>query len=302
MSFSIPVEDIRVQPLMTGPPDFHRKSVLMQLDRVYECVIINIVELTEMEKLFHLKIVDPQERRLFHFLPGQFVMLELPGFGEVPISISGSSSITGRIGLCVRTAGRVTGMLHRAAVGTKVGIRGPFGTHFPMERMYGHNILLVAGGLGFAPLRAPLYWISEHRSDYKSVSIMYGTRRPGTLLFDYQYDMWSRVYKFDIHIIVEEPDDAWTGRVGLITDLFADVAIDPQMTYAIVCGPPVMFKHVCRRLNTIGIPMHRMFVSLERRMHCGVGKCCRCMVGSTFTCIDGPVMDFWTVMNLKEAI
>lgn len=302
MSYVIPKEDIRVESLMTGPPDFHRKSVLMQLDKVYECVIINIVELTEMEKLFHVKIVDPDEKRLFHFLPGQFIMLELPGFGEVPISISGSSSIEGRIGLCVRKAGKVTRMLHKATVGTKVGIRGPFGTHFPMERMTGHNILLIAGGLGFAPLRAPVYWVNEHRSDYKDVSIMYGTKKPKHLLFDYQYEMWAKVYKYRIHIIVEEPDETWPGKVGLITDLFEDVAIDPLNTYAIVCGPPVMFKNVCNRLYKMGIPMHRMFVSLERRMHCGVGKCCRCMVGSTFTCIDGPVMDFWTVMNLKEAI
>jgi NAD(P)H-flavin reductase len=302
MSYVIPQENINAEPSMTRPPDFHRKSVLMQTDKVYECVIINIVELTDMEKLFHLKIIDPVERKLFYFLPGQFIMLELPGFGEIPISISGSSSIEGRIGLCVRKAGKVTNMLHKAKIGAKVGIRGPFGTHFPMERMIGHNILLIAGGLGLAPLRAPIYWVNEHRSDYKDVSIMYGTKKPEHILFDYQFDMWAKIYNYDIHLIVEEPDENWNGRVGLITELFRDAAIDPLDTYAIVCGPPVMFKFVCDHLNNIGIPMNRMFVSLERRMHCGIGKCCRCMVGSTFTCVDGPVMDYWTVMNLKEAI
>jgi NAD(P)H-flavin reductase len=274
----------------------------MQTDKVYECDIINIVELTDMEKLFHLKIIDPVEAKLFSFQPGQFVMLEVPGFGEIPVSISGSTAVKGRIGLCIRKVGKVTNMIHKAKIGAKVGIRGPFGTHFPMERMINHNVLLIAGGLGLAPLRAPIYWVVEHRSDYKDVSLMYGTRKPEHILFDYQFDLWAKIYNFNIHLIVDEPDESWTGKVGLITELFKDVAIDPHNTYAIVCGPPVMFKFACDHLNKLGIPMNRMFVSLERRMHCGMGKCCRCMVGSTFTCIDGPVMDYWTVMNLKEAI
>jgi NAD(P)H-flavin reductase len=302
MNYEIPRENIAAEPFMAGPPDFNRKSRLMQTDKVYECMITNIVELTDMEKLFHLKIMDPDESRLFTFRPGQFLMLELPGFGEIPISISGSSAIRERIGLCIRKAGKVTNMLHKARIGTKVGVRGPFGTYFPLERMVGHNILLIAGGLGLAPLRAPIYWVNEHRSEYADVAIMYGTKRPKDILFDYQFDMWGKIYNYDIHLIVEEPDENWKGRVGLITELFNEVDIDPHRTYAIVCGPPVMFKFVCNHLNQVGIPMDRMFVTLERRMHCGMGKCCRCMVGSTFTCVDGPVMDYWTVMNLKEAI
>jgi sulfhydrogenase subunit gamma (sulfur reductase) len=302
MSYFIPKVDVNTELSMIRPPDFNRRSTLMKTDKLYECVITNIVQLTEKEKLFELKILDPQEAKLFSFLPGQFVMLELPGFGEVPISISSSNSHRAHIGLCIRKVGKVTGMLHRAKQGSKVGIRGPFGTHFPMEQMVGHNILLIAGGLGLAPLRAPIYWVNEHRSDYKNVSIMYGTRDPAQILFEYEFAVWSKVYNYDIHITVDVPSEGWQGKVGLITELFKEVEIDPNNTFAIVCGPPVMFKFVCRHLNEIGIPMHRMFVSLERRMHCGMGKCCRCMVGSTFTCLDGPVMDYWTVMNLKEAI
>jgi NAD(P)H-flavin reductase len=291
-----------MEPFMKMSPDFNRKSIIMRTDKVYECEIINIVRLTDMEKLFHLRIIDPVEAELFKFKPGQFVMVELPGFGEMPISLSGSTQRKGHIGLCVRKSGKVTGMLHKAAVGAKVGIRGPFGTFFPMERMAGNNILLIAGGLGLAPLRGPIYWVNEHRSEYKDVYLLYGTKKPDQILFDYQFDMWARIYNFDIRLIVEEPDDRWKGKVGLITKLFDDMIIDTKNTYAIVCGPPVMFKFVCAHLNKIGLPMDRMFVDLERRMHCGMGKCCRCMVGSTFTCVDGPVMDYWTVMNLKEAI
>lgn len=302
MSYDIPVEDINTVFSMVTPPDFNRQNNLMKTYKVYEAVITNIVELTDTEKLFHLKIIDPREAELFSFLPGQFVMVELPGFGEVPISISSSTLLKGHLGLCIRKMGKTTKMLHKAKLGTKVGVRGPFGTHFPMEQMVGYNILLIAGGMGLAPLRAPIYWVNEHRADYKQVSILYGTRNPDQILFDYDFDLWRKVYQYDLHIIVDEPNRKWTGKVGLITDLFNEVKIDPLNTYAIVCGPPVMFKYVCAHLNKIGVPMNRMFVSLERRMHCGMGKCCRCMVGSTFTCVDGPVMDYWTVMNLKESI
>ncbi|HEC04160.1 MAG TPA: oxidoreductase [Phycisphaerales bacterium] len=274
----------------------------MRTDKVYKSEIINIVELTESEKLYHIKILDSRERQLFEFRPGQFVMLAVPGFGEVPISISSSSNNKEYVELCVRKSGRATNILHRAKKGAKLGIRGPFGTSFPMEKMTGHNVLLVAGGLGLAPLRAPIYWVSEHRDEFEDVHVLYGTKDPEQMLFTYQYDEWERVNHIKLHTIVEEAKNGWTGKTGMITDLFKDMEIQPDNTFAIVCGPPVMFKFVCDHLNGLEIPMNRMFVSLERRMHCGMGKCCRCMVGSTFTCVDGPVFDYWSVLNLKEAI
>jgi len=287
---------------MLEPLDFNRRSRLKDVDRVFPTEIVNVIRLTEMEKLFQLRIIDPDERARFSFLPGQFVMVEVPGYGEVPISISSSPSHCGTIELCIRRAGVVTGALHRAKRGSRIGIRGPFGTHFPMEKMRGHNLLLIAGGLGLAPLRSPIQTVIENRSDFRDVRILYGTKNSSQLLFDYQYEEWSRIDDIGLDIIVEEPDDAWTGPTGLITGLLDDITIDVDCTFAIVCGPPVMFKFVCNRLSKAGVPMQRMFVSLERRMHCGMGKCCRCNVGSTFTCIDGPVFDYWTVMNLKEAI
>ena len=302
MSKLITPYDVAVEAEMIEPLDFNRRSRLKHVDRVFKAEILNIIRLTEMEKLFQIRIIDPGERARFSFLPGQFVMLEVPGYGEIPISISSSPSKKGYLELCIRRAGVVTGALHRAGRGAKVGIRGPFGSHFPMEKMKGHDVLLVAGGLGLAPLRAPIFEVIENRADYDDVHILYGTRKPSQLLFDYQYEEWGRIDDIDLEIIVEEPDPAWTGPVGLITELIDDKDIDPDSTFAIVCGPPVMFKFVCTRLSELGVPMRRMFVSLERRMHCGMGKCCRCNVGSTFTCIDGPVFDYWSVLNLKEAI
>ncbi len=287
---------------MMEPLDFNRRSRLKDVDKSFKAEITNVIRLTEMEKLFQLRMVNEDEKNRFTFLPGQFLMVELPGYGEVPISISCSPSIKSSIELCIRKAGKVTEALHKAKRGAVVGIRGPFGTHFPMEKMKKHNVLLIAGGLGLAPLRAPMSYVIENRADFKDVYIFYGAKDPTQLLFDYQYEQWRRIDDIHLEIIVEKPDELWTGPVGLITKLLDGIEVDPDETYAIVCGPPVMFKFVCDRLKEMGIPMQRMFVSLERRMHCGMGKCCRCNIGSTYTCIDGPVLDYWSVMNLKEAI
>ncbi len=294
--------DITREPEINRPLDYNRKLDLRHVDRTYKSEIISITKLTDMEKLFHVRILDQADRERFSFQPGQFVMLEVPGYGEVPISISSSTSQKGFIELCIRKAGVVTNMLHRAQVGGRVGLRGPFGSSFPMAQMQGHNVLLIAGGLGLAPLRAPIFYATENRSEFKKVHIIYGTGQPSQLLFDYQYEQWRRVAGVNLDIIVEKPDAGWKGPVGRVTQLLDGLDMPMDDTFAIVCGPPVMFKFVCGRLSDMGMPMDRMFVSLERRMHCGMGKCCRCNVGSTYVCKEGPVFDFWTVMNLKEAI
>ena len=302
MRFTIPSQDINREPFAENVPDFHFRSSVMQTERGYKCRITNIIHLTEQEKLFQLRILDPDERNLFRFRPGQFLMLQVPGYGEVPISISSSTSNNEQVELCIRKAGHVTSALFEAKEGSRVAIRGPFGSSFPMEEMMDKNVILVAGGLGIAPLRAPLFWINDHRDRYRDVHMLYGTKEPSQMLFTYQFEEWEKINHINLHTIVENASPEWNGKTGMITELFSEITIDPENTYAIVCGPPVMFKFVCNYLDKKGIPMNRMFVSLERRMHCGMGKCCRCMVGSTFTCIDGPVFDYWSVMNLKEAI
>jgi NAD(P)H-flavin reductase len=302
MSSPFHVFDVALESEMLEPVDFNRRDRLTHVDQCFPAEILNIIHLTEAEKLFQVRIIDRTQRDRFRFKPGQFVMIEVPGYGEIPISISSSPSKPGILELCIRRVGVVTGALHRARRGAQVGIRGPFGSHFPMATMRGHNLLLIAGGLGLAPLRPPIYDAIDNRAEFDDVRILYGTRRPDQLLFDYQYEEWRRIDDIDLRVIVEEPDSTWTGEVGRITDLLDQIELDSERTFAIVCGPPVMFSIVCNRLSEAGMPMQRMFVSLERRMHCGMGKCCRCNVGSTFTCLDGPVFDFWTVMNLKEAI
>ena len=294
--------DVSREADMLQPLDYNQRGRLKHTDRVYQAEITNIVRLTANEKLFQLYLCDRVERERFSFLPGQFVMIEVPGYGEVPISISDSPSRARMIDLVIRDVGLVTSVLHRARPGARVGLRGPFGSHFPMEKMKGSNLLLIAGGLGIAPLRAPIFSVVERRAEYGAVHLIYGTKRPDQMLFRWEYEKWKNIDGLQLWFIVEEPDAQWDGEVGLLSKLLDRVAAPMDQTYAIVCGPPVMFQFVCNRLAELGLPMHRMFVSLERRMHCGMGKCCRCSVGSTYTCIDGPVFDYWAVQNLKEAI
>jgi len=284
----------------------HRRTDLRTFEHTYKAEITSIHKLTAFEKLYRIQIIDPLERQHFSFQPGQFMMLEIPGIGEAPFSISSSSSRKGDVELCIRRVGSLTDFLDKVDCGTHVGLRGPFGTHFPMEKMVGQNILLIAGGLGLAPLRSPIAHVQENRSRFNNIDIIYGTKDPSQLLFTYQYDMW-RADDMKLHITVDNGDASWTGRTGLVTKILEELFAERddaffQNTYAIVCGPPVMFKFVCNMLTQKDIPMQKMFVSLERRMHCGMGKCCRCNVGSTYTCLSGPVFDYWTVMNLKEAI
>jgi NAD(P)H-flavin reductase len=287
-------------------PGFHRKHDLGAFEYTHKAEITNIHRLTEMENLYRIRIVDRTERVQFTFQPGQFIMLEVPGIGEAPFSVSSSPSRHGDVELCIRTVGNLTSFLTKVGRGTRIGIRGPFGTSFPMEKMHGENILLIAGGLGLAPLRSAIAYVQDNRSRFNNVDIIYGAKDPSQLLFTYQYDQW-RADDINLSITVDRPDPSWKGPVGLITGILEDIFSERgdaffTSSYAIVCGPPVMFKFVCSMLTQKDIPMQNMFVSLERRMHCGMGKCCRCNVGSTYICLKGPVFDYWTVMNLKEAI
>jgi sulfhydrogenase subunit gamma (sulfur reductase) len=292
---------------MKSQPDTIQPGADEQFEYSYKAEITNVFSLTRMEKLYQIQLVDPTERAGFAFQPGQFVMLELPGLGDAPFSISSSPLRHGDLELCIRAVGNMTRFLDRVGRGTMVGISGPFGTHFPVEKMVGEDILLIAGGLGIAPLRSPVLAILEQRSRYGRVDIIYGARRPSELLFGYEYAMWRR-FDVGLEIIVDQEEPGWQGPVGLITEILKERigAGDPdalrQRTSAIVCGPPVMFRFVCDLLVQAGVPMEKIFVSLERRMHCGRGKCCRCNIGSTYTCLDGPVFDYWSVLNLKEAI
>jgi len=303
MDRNIPVVDI-----LAADHIHRRKSDLMRYEHCHEAEISSISPLIELVKLYRIRLLDPAVHSAFSFAPGQFVMLEVPGIGEAPFSISSSPSRRGNLELCIRSVGTLTSFLAQCERGMRVGISGPFGTSYPLERMQGGNILFIAGGLGTVPLRSALLAVLENRSRYGRVDFLCGAKSPDFLLFADDYENWKKA-DIGVQCIVDDPGPGWNGPVGMITSL-VDHYLSPGTSgislsdtwYAIVCGPPVMFKAVCNRLLAAGLPIHHMFVSLERRMHCGRGNCCRCNVGSTYTCLDGPVFDFWSILNLKEAI
>ena len=270
--------------------------------RPWPARITSITELTATETLFEFRFIDDCIREAFHHEPGQFVELSLFGVGEAPISISSSPTKEGFIELCVRRAGRFTERLHQMQCGEIVGIRGPFGRGFPIDDMRGHDVLLVAGGLGIAPLRSLINNIHDERSDFGKVTIIYGSRNPSEVMFRHQFEMWRHRKDFDLYLTVDHADDSWDGEVGLVTRPFANLQIDADNTFGALCGPPVMYRFVVEEMRKKHISYDRIYMSFERHMKCGVGKCGHCQIGHQYCCIDGPVFNYWEAKNIQESM
>jgi NAD(P)H-flavin reductase len=235
--------------------------------------------------------------------PGQFVEVSVFGVGEAPISISSSPSRSnGSFELCVRKVGDVTSALHLLQPGDRVGVRGPYGRGFPVEKFRGKDILFAPGGLGLAPLRSLINQVLDERALYGRVIILYGARSPSELLFKDELKEWGSRTDVELHLTVDRGDEAWTGNVGVITTLFRDLTIYPRNTVAITCGPPVMYRFVLMELLGKGIAEGNIWLSLERRMKCGVGKCGHCQINNIYACQSGPAFPYSEIKGLEEAL
>jgi NAD(P)H-flavin reductase len=261
--------------------------------------VISTRQLTEMEKYIELKI---KETREFEFIPGQFIQLSVFGIGEAPISISSSPFKKDTIGLCVRKAGDVTSAIHKLEAGSYIGIRGPLGNGFPVEEMKGKDLLFIAGGLGLAPLRSLINYVLEKRDDFAKITILYGAKNPGEILFADELKLWKTRKDIELDITLDKPDDNWSGKSGVITRLIPPLDLEPTNTYALVVGPPVMYKYVLLELQTKQISEDHIIMSLERRMKCGIGKCGHCQINGVYVCLDGPEFSYHTLKFLSEAI
>jgi NAD(P)H-flavin reductase len=236
-------------------------------------------------------------------MPGQFVMLSIPGIGEAPISVSSSPDRKGSFEMVVRRVGRLTSALHRLPEGSRIGVRGPYGTHFPVEDgMKGRDVLFITGGIGLVPVRSAIHYVLNRRREYGQVTILYGTKSPAERLFLDELREWSQRKDITYMETVDRGDESWKGNVGVITTLMPKVSIRPDRTTVIVCGPPVMYKFVIVKLYEMNVPQENIYVSLERRMKCGVGKCGHCQINGLYTCLDGPVFRFADVAEVQEAI
>jgi len=234
--------------------------------------------------------------------PGQFVEVYVFGVGEAPISISSEPSKQPTFQLCVRAVGNVTNALHNKRAGEKIGIRGPYGKGFEYEYFIGKDILFIAGGLGLAPLRSFIRAVLNSRGDYGKVYILYGARRPQELLFRDELKEWEARKDVEYHATVDVGDETWQGNVGVITTLFPDIRFDPRKTQAIIIGPPVMYRFVINELKNRRVPDENIWISLERKMKCGVGKCGHCQINNVYVCQEGPVFNYKQIKSLPEAI
>ncbi len=262
--------------------------------------LLKVEPMTELETLFTLEL--PGGRSLGNE-PGQFVEVSLFGIGEAPISISSSPSRSnGTFELCVRNVGDVTRNMHGMEPGAVLGVRGPFGHGFPIEKMKGKDILFAAGGLGLAPLRSLINEVLDQRAFFERVIILYGTKQPSEILFKDELLQWAEREDVEFHMTVDRGDESWKGNVGVITTLFPKVTINPRNTVAATCGPPIMYRFVLMELLGKGIPETQIYLSLERRMKCGVGKCGHCQINELYCCQDGPVFRYADIKGLEEAL
>ena len=256
--------------------------------------------MTELERFFEIKLDSGES--LGH-MPGQFVEVSVPGIGEAPISVSSTPGSNGSFELVVRNVGNVSGKLHAMAAGDKVGIRGPFGTTFPVDgAMKGKDLLFICGGIGLVPVRSAIQYVLDNRADYGNITILFGARSPADRLFTEETAKWAATEGVNYIETVDHGGQDWTGNVGVITTLMPGLDIDPAKTVAVVCGPPIMYKFVIVELHKMEVKNENIYISLERHMKCGVGKCGHCQINGIYVCQDGPVFCYADVDEIREAI
>jgi len=236
----------------------------------------------------------------FSFAPGQFNMLTAFGVGEVPISISGDPGRPLPLSHTIRAVGAVTRALTTRRQGEQIGVRGPFGTSWPLRQAEGNDLVIVAGGLALAPLRPAIYHILDHRAAYGNVEIVYGARTPADLLYSQELMKWRGRFDLRVHVTVDSATPDWRSNVGVVTTIIPRIYFDPLHTTVLVCGPGVMMRFVVQEFRRRGVPEDNIFISMERAMKCGIGLCGHCQLGPVFICKDGPVFSYARIKEWFE--
>ena len=262
--------------------------------------IIKIETLSSINKLFTLQIKDEEVRNKFKFRHGQFFILSVPGFGEAPFGFCSSPTIKETFQVSVDKRGSLTSKLFGLKKGTEVGIRGPYGNGFDRKKIKNRNLVLIAGGCGLSPLRTIIQDANLHPKNFQNIQIFYGCRNSELLAFKSDYKKWSK--NIEMNLTVDTPDKNWKDSVGVVTNLLTPEKIKSD-SVAILVGPPVMYKFVIQKLVELGLSDDDIYVSLERRMHCGIGVCQHCaLVGGKYVCTDGPLFSYAEIKNTPEGI
>jgi len=265
----------------------------------YLATLQNVTDLTCDVKLFTLEFNDSAVRESFDYKVGQFVFLSVFGVGESPFTFV---SVPYKTGLehAIRRVGTVSNALHELEPGAIVGVRGPFGNHFPLEEYKGKNIFIIGGGIGMAPLRPIITTVVDHREDYGDLVIINGARTPKDLVFAPEFDTWAKSPGTRLELTVDRGDENWKGRVALVPSVVSELKLSPQNAIAITCGPPIMIHFTLIELKKLGFTPNQIVTTLERKMKCGLGKCARCNVGLKYVCQDGPVFTLEQISELIE--
>lgn len=245
----------------------------------------------ELSDVFTMELV-PEGGGSFAFKPGQFNMIYSFGAGEVPISISGDPADPSKLIHTIRRVGATTEAIGNLSEGMAVGIRGPFGNPWPVEEAFGSDLVILAGGLGLAPLRPAIYMALAHRERFGKVVLLYGSRSPSEILFPKELEKWRGRFDTKVRVTVDRAEPGWGGHVGVVTKLVKGAGFDPLHTVAFVCGPEIMMRYGIQALEDSGIDRTGIYVSMERNMKCGIGLCGHCQWGAPFVCKDGPVFRF----------
>jgi len=253
--------------------------------------IVDIIQETKSDldvKTYVLKFADGYK---IDFMPGQFVELSVPGIGEAPFGFASNPLKNETIEITIKRTGKLTDAIHSLKAGDSVFIRGPFGNTFPSEKFCGNNILYIAGGLGLAPLRPLISYVFEeaNRDKYGKVEMLIAARSSADFIYFREYEMWRAFKNTEITLTIDKEEPGWTEKVGFPHNLVAEMSFDMNKTYAVLCGPPIMIKFVSQKLIEMGMPLDRIYTTLEMRMTCGVGNCGKCNIGHKYVCVDGPV-------------
>jgi sulfhydrogenase subunit gamma (sulfur reductase) len=260
--------------------------------------ILELVDMTAKDRYFRVALPEPLGHR-----PGQFVMISVLGVGEAPISISCGPRDDNILEMVIRRVGRLTNVLHELKVGDEIGVRGPYGSGFDMNDFTGKDVLFVAGGLGLVPLRSLITPVMASPEKFGKVTLVSGCRNPAEELFRDELKQWSEVAGAEVIRLVDRTDNMpWKFGVGLVTEPIGKLSLDAEKTVAALCGPPVMYKFVIMALNAKKVGADQIFVDLERRMRCGIGKCGHCQINDVYCCHDGPVFRFSDIIGLPEAL
>ncbi|MDD2890715.1 MAG: FAD/NAD(P)-binding protein [bacterium] len=256
--------------------------------------LISIVDESSTIRTFRL------EPKPIEFKAGQFAELAVPGVGEAPFTQSSSQYDNEKMEFTIMKVGRLTSALFNLKPGDTVGVRGPYGKPYPVEKFKGKEVFIVGGGVGFAPLRALFLTLLHKVDDYKKIYIRYGARTPDDIIYKQFIPEWSKLDKVDIKMSVDVGTKDWQGKVGVVTVLLDEIPVSITDSSVIVCGPPIMIKFVTKKLLELGFPGSNIYLSMESNMSCGIGQCNHCRIGELYSCKDGPVFTWDQIKHIKD--